>query len=270
MATGSNKLNIKPPSEFSFQPPNDWATWSGRWKQYYELVGLEKETAQTQVATLLYTMGEQANAVLSTFDLPEGSRNQYADVFAKFDEVYTAKKRSAVYERAQFNKRHQRPGESAAAFVMDLRILAKSCEFGDPTDSLIRDRIITGLRDEVLSLALQLDDNLSLDECVWRVLQAENVQKTMSGREDGGEQGGAEQECRRTTSCKKYKSRGSVRQKQFEEKRCERCDRDLPRPDCGDTSGEVCGTPDRPVDAIQTKGTTPKVHKVLGLMWVSY
>lgn len=43
-----------------------------------------------------------------------------------------------------FNTRNQLPGEPIDHFVTDLRTKTKTCEFGDLTDSLIRDYIVEG------------------------------------------------------------------------------------------------------------------------------
>ena len=42
----------------------------------------------------------------------------------------------------------QQPGECFDDFLADLRKLVRTCEFGELRDSLIRDRIVIGIRDE--------------------------------------------------------------------------------------------------------------------------
>ena len=65
-------------------------------------------------------------------------------VLAKY-ENYRSPKSNLTYERHQFNIRNQREGESIDSYVTELRILSKSCEFGDLTDSLIKDRLVCGV-----------------------------------------------------------------------------------------------------------------------------
>ena len=50
-----------------------------------------------------------------------------------------------------------------------LNSLAESCEFGALKDKLIRDRIVIGIRDKVLSKRMQVDPNLTLDKAKWEV-----------------------------------------------------------------------------------------------------
>ena len=52
-----------------------------------------------------------------------------------------------IYDRYRFNKRDQEPNESSDAYVTALRTLAKTCNFGVLENSLIRNRIVPGLRD---------------------------------------------------------------------------------------------------------------------------
>ena len=51
-------------------------------------------------------------------------------------------------------------------FSADLRTNAKSCEFGDLEDSLIRDRIVIGIRDDPTRRRLLQVKKLSLAEAV--------------------------------------------------------------------------------------------------------
>ena len=72
---------------------------------------------------------------------------QDADVIlAKFNE-YFVPKRNTIYERYVFNSRSQKADESFDQFLTALRKLAATCEFGTFEDQMLRDRVVTGLRD---------------------------------------------------------------------------------------------------------------------------
>ena len=53
-----------------------------------------------------------------------------------------------LYERFVFNSAVQKAGESIDEFVLRLRKLADTCEFGELKDSLIRDHLVIGTTDE--------------------------------------------------------------------------------------------------------------------------
>ena len=74
---------------------------------------------------------------------------------------------NVTYERYTFNRRVQDVGETFDTFVADLRRLAKSCEFGALEESIIRDRIVIGIRDDPTRRKLlqtrKLDLNTAID-----------------------------------------------------------------------------------------------------------
>ena len=58
---------------------------------------------------------------------------------------------------------------------MELYRLAESCDYGDLKDEMIRDRLVVGIRDVVLSRQLQLDPDLTLEKAKKMVRQQEAV-----------------------------------------------------------------------------------------------
>ena len=77
-------------------------------------------------------------------------------------------------ERAHFNKRSQKPGESVETFIQDLYRLADNCNYGALRDDLIRDRIVVGVLDDSLSDRLQSKGTLTLTQAVQMSRQAES------------------------------------------------------------------------------------------------
>ena len=72
---------------------------------------------------------------------------QDADVILTKLSEYFIPKRNKIYERYVFNSRSQNGDESFDHFLTALRKLAATCEFGTFEDEMLRDRIVTGLRD---------------------------------------------------------------------------------------------------------------------------
>ena len=58
---------------------------------------------------------------------------------------------------------------------MELYKLAKSCNYGEMKDEMIRDRLVVGIRDNALSQRLQLDADLTLEKAKKMVRQREAV-----------------------------------------------------------------------------------------------
>ena len=64
----------------------------------------------------------------------------------KFSE-YFIPKQNKIFERYVFNSRSQKADESFDQFLTALRKLSATCEFAPFEDEMLRDRIVTGLRD---------------------------------------------------------------------------------------------------------------------------
>jgi len=91
---------------------------------------------------------------------------------------------NVTYERYVFHQRVQQPGESVEDFVADLRKLAKSCAVEHLEDSLIRDRLAVGIRDDPTRRRLLQVENLSLSDAIdaCKATEATNRRlRTMNG-----------------------------------------------------------------------------------------
>ena len=123
---------------------------------------------------LLYSVGEEAEAVLTSTGITEAERKVYATVLAKFDGYFKVR-RNVIFERARFNRRNQEEGETAEKYITELYTLAENCNYGDLRDEMIRDRLVSGIRDTALSQQLQLDAELTVDKAKMKIRQREAV-----------------------------------------------------------------------------------------------
>ena len=69
-------------------------------------------------------------------------------------------------ERHKFNTRNQKAGETIESYVSDLRIRAKSCNFGDLYQELIRDRLVCGINNDNMRKVLLRDSDLTLAKAI--------------------------------------------------------------------------------------------------------
>ena len=107
----------------------------------------------------------------------DGDGMKVKPIMAKF-EAYCNPRKNVTWERHIFNTRNQLPGESIDHYVTDLRTKAKTCEFGELADSLIRDRIVEGVNDDGLRSRLLSKNDLSLQKAldICRVGEATSTQ----------------------------------------------------------------------------------------------
>ena len=127
-------------------------------------------------STLLYCLGEEAEDVLTSTNISEADRGRYAQVLGKMDEFFKVRK-NVIFERARFNRRTQRQGETAEELITSLYSLAADCQYGNLRDEMIRDRLVVGILDTSLSERLQMDADLALEKATQIVRQREAVQK---------------------------------------------------------------------------------------------
>ena len=92
--------------------------------------GLKAKSEKTQVNTLLYLMGTEADGILYSFGLMDAQKKEYATVVSSF-KGYFVKKRNVIYERAKFNQRKQREGGSVDTFITAFHNLAEHCRYGE-------------------------------------------------------------------------------------------------------------------------------------------
>ena len=121
-------------------------------------------------------MGEDADNVLTSTNITKADRKKYETVVSKFDEFFQVR-RNVIYERARFNRRDQRDGESAEQYITVLYELVKNCNYGEFRDDLLRDRLVVGIKDTALSEKLQMDAKLTLEDAKKIIRQKEAVRE---------------------------------------------------------------------------------------------
>ena len=64
-------LQVAPPENFTFSKPEEWTKWSKQFKNYRQASGLTERDETSQVRTIIYTMGDEAEDILILFRLTE-------------------------------------------------------------------------------------------------------------------------------------------------------------------------------------------------------
>ena len=167
---------VTAPEPFNFSRPSDWTKWIRRFERFREASGIDKNSEATQVNSLIYSMGDQADDILRAFNLSEEDAKKYSVVKNKFD-GYFIKRRNIIFERAKFNMRKQEEGETVDSFITALYELAEHCNYGNLREEMIRDRLVVGIKDSKLSENLQLDGELTLEKAIAQARQKETVKQ---------------------------------------------------------------------------------------------
>lgn len=127
---------------------------------------LVKQSKEERTATLLTCFGPDALEIVDGLSFATEEERKDIEVVLEKLEAFCVGETNEIYERYHFNKRDQESGESADSYVAALRTLAKTCNYGSLLDSLIRDRIFVGIRDNGTRKRLLLEPKLTLSKCI--------------------------------------------------------------------------------------------------------
>ena len=117
-------FSITPPETFTFSQPDNWPKWIRRFERFRQASGLQAKSQESQINTLIYTMGDRADDIFLSFQLSDEDQKKYDVVLGKF-QGHFVKWRNVIYERIKFNQRIQWEGESVESFITDLYALSK-------------------------------------------------------------------------------------------------------------------------------------------------
>ena len=99
---------------------------------------------------LITLLGSEGLKIYDTFTFTVGAdARKIQSVLDKFTDHFEPR-RSEVFERLKFLRRHQTPGETLDSWLIDLRGLVKTCNYGTSVDSVLRNQIVLGVADPLV------------------------------------------------------------------------------------------------------------------------
>ncbi|KAL0166593.1 hypothetical protein M9458_038437, partial [Cirrhinus mrigala] len=129
-----NQFQVSQPEKFTFKA-DDWPKWIKRFERFRIASGLETQADENQVNALIYTMGEEAEDILTSLHLCPQEESDYEVVKNRLNDHFVAR-RNVIFERAKFNQWQQEVGESKDHFITVLHCLAEHCGYGDLHDEM--------------------------------------------------------------------------------------------------------------------------------------
>ena len=142
---------LKPPTglQLTGNLSENWRKFKQRFEIYSIALGLNEKAEEIQGASLLYLVGEEAFGVFNTFQFAaEDDKNKIKPVFEQF-EAYCSPRMNVTHEHYKFFT-HVQGSKFIDVYITELKVVSKQCEFGDLGDSLIRDRIVCGIKSNYL------------------------------------------------------------------------------------------------------------------------
>lgn len=127
------------------------------------LFSINATKAEDKVNYFLTLIGAVAFSKLKSLILPNLIKDMsYEDLKTALSNHYKPK-RKVIAERYKFYKRNQKPGEPINDYILELKLLARTCNF-ENVDITLRDRLVMGLVDtQIQNKLLDAEDDLTLE-----------------------------------------------------------------------------------------------------------
>lgn len=138
--------------------PSTWDTYSQRVKFYLEANAIEADNKKR--AVFLSICGDQTFEIAKSLCAPNELGNTTFECIVELLNQHFSPKPSEIVQRCMFHKRDQRAGECVATLA-ELRKIAEFCNFGNSLETMLRDRLVCGVRDEALQRRLLSEQNLT-------------------------------------------------------------------------------------------------------------
>ena len=180
-------LQFKAPEKLNFEADNMQHEWK-KWKELelYTTLSVERRTQSVKIQFFKYLIGQEGREVYKTLSIEGGDNSgTLKNVLHAFCAHYNPKQ-SEIVERYKFFTRNQESGENFYRYFTELRKLSATCNFGNISDSLTRDRIICRLQNTGLRERLLRESGLTLEKCV-SIYKASELSKAHSKAIDSQE-----------------------------------------------------------------------------------
>lgn len=121
---------------------SDWKTYDERPTAFFVVNSIRPEK---EVQAFLSLIGSKMYALLKSLMSPTPPATKTLAELKQALNEHVSPKPSVIAERAKFQKRAQREGETIAEFEAELKRLARTSKFGTHLEEPLRDRFVCGL-----------------------------------------------------------------------------------------------------------------------------
>lgn len=180
MADESGVAGIRPPKPLTFTEnmSANWKDWVQQFNWYATASQLSKKSAEVQAATFMAVIGPEAIQIFNNFNLTEAEQKDIEQIKNKFQE-YFIPKINVSFERYNFFKIVQKEDEPFEEFLKTIKTQAKTCEFNNLTDSLLKDKIVFGVQSDAVREKLLTEENLDLNKAISMCRASEQATKQL-------------------------------------------------------------------------------------------
>lgn len=160
-----DNMRPPPPLELGGDKTGAWRIFKRRWNNFALITKLDAKTRDYQVALFENCLGDEAMRLYEGFHFKTNDDVRTLKEIIEAYDNFTVGETNVTVERYTFNKRIQEEGEQFNAFYNQLRVLVKPCDFCEAcVDSMLRDRIVLGIRSPEVRQELLKNRQLTLDQ----------------------------------------------------------------------------------------------------------
>lgn len=127
---------------------------------------MQQQEHQLRIATFITCVGQDALRIYNALPFESEEDKANMDIVLRLMERHCLGETNVIYERFRLNQRIQAEGETFDEYLTALKELGKTCQYGQMYDDMIRDRLVVGIRDNMVRKQLLQKKELSLVECV--------------------------------------------------------------------------------------------------------
>ena len=139
-----------------------WKIWKAKWADYVLLTELNNKPDEYQCALLRYTFTSETRNIYDSLNLSEADSKKMNRVLEAL-ETFARGVVNETMERHTFNNRTQEDGEKFDEYLTEIKLLSKNCNFCNQCyESLLRDRIVGGIKCDITRQKLLLEKDLTL------------------------------------------------------------------------------------------------------------
>ena len=161
----------------------NWKSWRKEFQTFMIAAELNAKPELTKVSIFLNLIGHQGNELYESFVWGTAEEKTLEAVLKKFED-HMAHNDNVTVNRYAFWSHNQEEGQSLDDYIKELTLLRHQCRFQDDNninDSLLRDRIIYGIRDKSLQeKLLRLETDKSNLKTVIAVCRSHEISQQHS------------------------------------------------------------------------------------------
>ena len=170
--------NLEPSQVFSFDSnvSHSWKIWLKHFD--FNLAAMEEDTKGDKIKTSIFLtcIGQKGREIYETFTFESGDEMKLAPDLHKFLEYFNLGKNITILCHMFFAYKQQE-GQNVHDFVTEVKKLSSECEFDNLQDSLIKDMIVYGIKDNSFHERLLQECDLTMSKPVSAGHPAEEIRK---------------------------------------------------------------------------------------------